>query len=30
MKQEVEKMIKDYKKKLKIQQALDRDKPYII
>ena len=30
MKQEVEKMLKDYKKKLKIQRALDRDKPYII
>lgn len=30
MKQEVEKMLTDYKKKLKIQRALDRDKPYII
>lgn len=30
MKQEVEKMLTDYKKKLKIQKALDRDKPYII
>lgn len=30
MKQEVEKMLADYKKKLKIQRALDRDKPYII
>ena len=30
MKDEVEKMLKDYKKKLKIQRALDRDKPYII
>lgn len=30
MKDEVEKMLKDYKKKLKIQRALDKDKPYII
>lgn len=30
MQQEVEKMLTDYKKKLKIQRALDRDKPYII
>ena len=30
MKQEVEKMLTDYKKKLKIQRALDKDKPYII
>lgn len=30
MKQEVEKMLTDYKKKLKIQRALDRVKPYII
>lgn len=27
---DVEKMLADYKKKLKIQRALDRDKPYII
>lgn len=30
LKTEVEKMLKDYKKKLKIQQALDRNKPFII
>lgn len=30
LKQDVEKMLKDFKKKLKIQKALDRDKPYII